>query len=99
MGKSAKFMRLGTHEKQKRVKKGGEWRESGIKIARRDAKKQKNLEKASLVFGSASGSGSGASSSGPTSTAKPVGAKTGSVFPGLAEKLWSEYRDADGAKG
>ncbi|CAD7969301.1 unnamed protein product [Amoebophrya sp. A120] len=50
MGKSAKFMRVASHEKQKRVLKNKDWRDNGLKQARIDAKREKR-SKAALVFG------------------------------------------------
>lgn len=84
MGKSAKFMRVVSHEKSKRVQKGSEWRESGLRSARREHKQAKQEAKAALVFGE------------DTCGEKKQAAKKGaSPFPGLAQQLWSEYSSGD----
>ena len=46
MGRSAKMFRLQSHVKAKKVKKGEKWRESGIKIARNEWKR--NVRDASI---------------------------------------------------
>lgn len=46
MGKSAKMMRTSAHEKQKRVLKGKDWKDSGLKLARQEHKDKVRAEKA-----------------------------------------------------
>ncbi|CAD7933930.1 unnamed protein product [Amoebophrya sp. A25] len=99
MGKSAKFMRVAAHEKQKRVLKGKEWRDSGHKQARLEAKQNKRRDRrdaASLLFGTGGPSNDEDSAGGRSSLASAAAnrgsATTALPFNGdLAAKLRANY--------